>query len=156
MKRIEVKLSLDVVAPLLGVIKEAADRAEKRLVVPLGELALDADMKDVWEADLLGRQSEELRMLLSLFDSHFFATGTVLFDSSNAEPVVRACSAARLLLRNGILRDLKDEPLESGEVDLEGLAQPVQKAFLCYVLLATLQDLIIQHLDRAILGQDEE
>ncbi|MDX2188050.1 MAG: hypothetical protein SFV32_14035 [Opitutaceae bacterium] len=156
MKRIEVKLSLDVVAPLLDVIKEASDSAEKRLIVPIGEIALDHDMKEVWESDLLAKQAEELHALLALFDSHFFATGTVLFDSSNAESVVRACSAARLLLREGHLRDLQDEHLESGDIDLEALPTQIQKAFLCYVFLATLQDLIIQHLDRAILGQEEE
>jgi hypothetical protein len=156
MKRIEVKLSLDVVAPLLDVIKDASDQAEKRLVVPLAGASLDNDMQEVWESELLARQSDELRTLLGLFDSHFFATGTVLFDSSNAEPVVRACSAARLMLRTGLLREVRDESLESGEIDLDSLAPALQKGFLCYVFLATLQELIIQHLDRAILGQDEE
>ena len=31
------------------------------------------------------------------------------------------------------------------------LDEPSQKAYLCYVFLATLQELIIQHLDAAIL-----
>ncbi len=151
MKRIEVKLSLEAVAPLLDVIKAASDRLEKRLIVPLGDTIVDEDLKDVWQQDLLQAQVDELKVLLGLFDSHFFATGSVMFDSSNAEPVLRACSAVRLALREHPLKGLPDQALEAGEVALDGLPEPLQRPFLCYVFLATLQELIIQHLDSSIL-----
>ena len=45
-----------------------------------------------------------------------------------------------------------DEALESGDVDLMSLDEPLRKAFMCYLFLATIQELIIQHLDESILG----
>jgi hypothetical protein len=35
---------------------------------------------------------------------------------------------------------------------MEGLDEPVRKAFMCYLFLATVQELIIQHLDSTIIG----
>jgi hypothetical protein len=35
---------------------------------------------------------------------------------------------------------------------MAGLDEPVRKAFTCYLFLATIQELIIQHLDSSIIG----
>ena len=151
MKRIEVKLSLDAVAPLLDVIKASSDAMAGELIVPLGDMVVDDELREVWHQDLLLTQADELKVLLGLFDSHFFTTGAVIFDSSNAEPVLRACSAVRLCLRSRVLRELPDDALEAGEVAVDTLSEALQRPFLCYVFLATLQELIIQHLDSSIL-----
>jgi hypothetical protein len=66
--------------------------------------------------------------------------------------IVRACAAVRLRLREKYLKPMGDETLESGEVDLMSLDEPLRKAFMCYLFLATIQELIIQHLDESILG----
>jgi hypothetical protein len=47
---------------------------------------------------------------------------------------------------------LGDETLETGDVDVMKLAEPLRRAFMCYLFLATIQELIIQHLDEGILG----
>jgi len=75
----------------------------------------------------------------------------IALDEKNAEPVVRACAAVRLRLRENYLKGIADETLESSDVELEELEEPVRKAFMCYLFLATLQELIIQHLDSTIL-----
>ena len=72
-------------------------------------------------------------------------------DEENAEAVVRACAAVRLRLREHFLKPVGDETLESGEVDVASLEEPLRKAFMCYLFLATVQELIIQHLDASIL-----
>ena len=74
------------------------------------------------------------------------------FDETNAEPIVRACTAFRLQLRERRLKTLGDEALETGDIDMDGLDEPVRKAFMCYLFLATVQELIIQHLDSTIIG----
>jgi hypothetical protein len=58
----------------------------------------------------------------------------------------------RLRLRERFLKPLGDETLEGGDVDLTDLHEPLRKAFMCYLFLATVQELIIQHLDETILG----
>lgn len=151
MKRIEVKLSLPVVAPLLDVIKQLADGLGKDLAVPFSLGDLDPDFRDAWMAELLAAQGDDVRALLALFDDDFFADGVIAFDASNAEPVLRACSAVRLRLREKCLGVLGDDALESSDLDIETMDEHVRKAFMCYLFLATIQELIIQHLDSSIL-----
>ena len=152
MKRIEVKLALPVVAPLLDVIKELADGLRKNLAAPLALHDLDPEFQESWVDELLSTQNEEVRMLLALFDDDFFTEGVVAFDENNAEVIVRACAAVRLRLREVFLKPMGDELLETGDVNLETLDDRLRKAFMCYLFLATIQELIIQHLDESILG----
>lgn len=152
MKRIEIKLSLTVVAPLLDVIKELGGELEKHLAAPLAMRDLDPDFHASWVDDLLGAQRTDVRRLLALFNEEFFAEGVVAIDETNAEQVVRACAAVRLRLRTRHLQVFDEETLETGEVELGKLPEPLRKAFLCYLFLATLQELVIQHLDSSIIG----
>lgn len=151
MKRIEVKLSLPVVAPLLDVLKAAADGLERNLAAPPAMQDLEPEFHGDWMQDLLQGQNEDVRTLLGLFNEEFFTEGVVAFDEENAETVVRACAAVRLRLRAKHLPGLTEEVLESGESELAQLTEPVRKAFLCYLFLATLQELIIQHLESSII-----
>ncbi len=152
MKRVEVKLSLPVVAPLLDVIRELSSELNKSLAAPQALHDLDQDFRGAWINELLEGQNQDQRALLSLFDAQFFTEGVVAFDEVNAEPIVRACTAFRLQLRERRLKSLSDEALETGEIDMTGLEEPVRKAFMCYLFLATVQELIIQHLDSSIIG----
>ncbi len=152
MKRIEIKLSLSVVAPLLDVIKELGGDLQKHLAAPLAIGDLDPDFHASWVDDLLAAQNEDVRLLLALFNEEFFSEGVVAIDEDNAEHVVRACAAVRLRLRTRHLQVFDEETLETGEVELGKLPEPLRKAFLCYLFLATLQELVIQHLDSSIIG----
>lgn len=147
MKRIEVKLSLPVVAPLLDVIKTAADTLQGSLAAPLGVHDIDPEFREAWTDDLLKSQNDEMGTLLALFDKEFFSTGTVSFDEKNAEVIVRACAALRLRLRGTVLKAVTDAALENGEIAVETLTEAQRTAFMCYLFLATIQDLIIQHID---------
>jgi hypothetical protein len=151
MKRIEVRLSLPVVAPLLDVIKSASQSLQQNLAAPLAMTDLDAEFREDWTTELRMGQSADVDVLLALFDENFFTDSVIGLDASNAEPVIRACAAVRLRLRDKYLRALDDEILESSDVELEQLEEPVRKAFMCYLFLATLQELIIQHLDSTII-----
>jgi len=151
MKRIEVRLALPVVAPLLDIIKELAEHLRHDLAAPVALKDLDTDFRDAWSEELLGEQRTEVSALLALFNEDFFREGVVGFDESNAEVIVRACAAVRLQVRERYLKPLGDETLETGEVDLSALDDRVRKAFMCYLFLATIQELIIQHLDESIL-----
>ncbi len=152
MKRIEVKLALPVVAPLLDVIRELAEGLRQHLAAPLALDDLEAEYRAAWVDELLASQNEEVRTLLALFDDEFFREGVVAFDEENAEVIVRACAAVRLRLREKFLRRVGDESLETSDVDLDTLEEPLRRAFMCYLFLATIQELIIQHLDGSILG----
>jgi hypothetical protein len=151
MKRIEVRLSLPVVAPLLDAIKAVSDALQNKLAAPLEMGEVDEDLREVWRDELLVSQNDDVAKLLAMFDSEFFSSGVIAFDEDNAEPVLRACAAVRLQLRQQYLKHVSDELLESGDVEMDQMDEPLRKFFMCYLFLATLQELIIQHLDTTIL-----
>ena len=151
MKRVEIKLNLEVVAPLLDVMKTVADELEPKLALDLHVPGEDNDFKEGWATELLAGQTSDIQQFLGMFDRDFFSTGTIAFDPTNCEPILRACSALRLQLRVTQLKLLGDENLESNEVSLAEMTEEQQKAFGAYVLLATLQELLVQHLDPNVL-----
>ena len=151
MKRIEVKLSLAVVAPLLDIIKavEASLEDELAAALPLEQVAVE--LREDWRSELLAGQNGDVARLLALFDSDFFASGVVAFDEDNADSILKACAAVRLRLRDQFLGEVTDEMLEHGEVDMDVLPEADRRAFMCYLFLATVQELIIEHLESSVL-----
>jgi hypothetical protein len=152
MKPFEVKLVLPVVVPLLEVIRELAEGLTHTHAATPELPATDVVFRDLWKGELLSAQNDDLAALLALFNEEFLQEGVLVFDEDNAELIVRACSAVRLRLRERYLQALGDEALESGEVELGKLNEPTRKAFMCYLFLATLQELIIQRLDESSIG----
>lgn len=155
MKHIEIRLNLTVVAPLLDVVKFLADSLKNELALQRPEDEGDADMAELWRHSLLETQNSGIGALLALFDADFFKTGTISLAPHNAEPVIRACSAIRLKMRSQLMGQFSDEELEHGIDNLEKLADAPHRAMACYLFLATIQELIIEHLDTAILGDDK-
>lgn len=151
MKRVEVRLNLEAVAPLLDVIKDAADDLKPALAVAPQVPDHEEEFSDGWKRELLHGQNSDVGLFLALFGSEFFLTGVVPLDPTNSEAILRACSAVRLRLRAKHLDPLGEEALESGEVPLEEMPETQRKAFAAYVFLATLQELIVQHLDPTVL-----
>lgn len=152
MRRIDIKLSLPVVAPLLDIMREAAAGLRGSLASPVLIDSLDQDLREIWSEELLNSQNLELRQLLDLFDSEFFSTGMLRVDEDHADVIMRATASLRLQLRLGALRNVTDELLEESRVDPESLPVSQQGSFLCYIFLASLQELMIQHMS----GQSSE
>ena len=151
MKRIEVKLSLGVVATLLDVIKAVEISLEDDLAAALPIEQVDVDLREAWRSELVAEQNGGVAQLLALFDSDFFASGTVAFDEENADSILKACAAVRLRLRDRFLGEISDDMLEHGNVEMEELSDDDRKAFMCYLFLATVQELIIEHLESSVL-----
>ena len=151
-KRFEIKLNLQVAAPLLDVIKEAADSLKTHLAVSASatDAADDEDMAALWRDSLLETQNAGVGALLALFDSRFFKTGALTFDAANGAQIIRACSAVRLGVREKFLKMFSDEALEQGVRNLEKYPESVRQAMMCFMFLATIQELIIEHLGASL------
>ena len=151
MKRVEVKLDLTNVAPLLDVLKNASDALRNRLALPLNVEALDQESIYEWNSELIASQNSDIDVLLKLFNREFFTEETVVFDEANADAVVRACSALKLYLFNEYLSDLDEDDFESDEVVFDMLTETQQKPYLAFMFLDTLQKVIMRHLNDLIL-----
>lgn len=157
MKRVEVRLSISAVAPLLDLIKSVADELRVNLAVPLALGESDAELAAVWNEDLLASQRDDCDRLFSLFNQEFFSEGVVAFDRDNAEPVLRACAALRLRFRSTHLAQIPDDTLEALEAssNLGGLSEAEQKTFACFLFLDELQKIILKYLDPMAVEEDE-
>jgi hypothetical protein len=147
MKRVEVKLDLTNVAPLLDVLKNASDALAHSLALPLELPALDVDSLEQWNSDLVASQNADIDALLKLFNRDFFSEETVAFDEENADAVIRACSALKLYLYHEYLSELADEDFESNEVVYDALTERQQKPYVTFMFLDTLQKVIMRHLN---------
>ena len=150
MKRIEVKLSIRWLPRSLDVIKELAGDLEACRRCRRRCPAVDPELKEAWTAELRRASRPRDRPPVPVRGGLLHRRGGALRP--------RQCRADRpglfggaLRLRERYLKPLGDEALEAGEVDLGELPEPVRKAFMCYLFLATIQELIIQHLDESII-----
>jgi hypothetical protein len=144
MKSIDVRLNLPLVAPLVDVMRKAGEGLRGNLAAPLRIDDLDPDFREVWTSELVDEQTQEVSQFLALFDKGFYSDGLVHIQSDFAEGVVRACSALRLELRRSVLSKVTDQQLESGGIQVESFEEPLKTSYLCYVFLATIQELMIE------------
>ncbi|MDF9834428.1 hypothetical protein M2103_002679 [Ereboglobus sp. PH5-5] len=149
MSRIEITLSLKIVAPLLDLLNATANELKTQLAVQLHPPANgdDAEMDEMWRNSLLSTQNESVGVLLALFDGEFFETGTVTINTDESMQIIRACTALRLQMRLRQLADIPDETLEQGIGDFDALQPDTRRALMAYMFLATLQELIIRHVE---------
>ncbi len=149
MKKIEIKLSQAIVAPLLDFVKPLAEELRDELAFQPRFPDADPEFQEDWREELLAAQGSDGEVFMRLFDREFFESGTIEVDEENADPVLRAAAAMRLKLRLDFLKDVPDEVLEKGDVPFEGMSQPEQQAYAAYLFLATIQEIVIQHLNLA-------
>jgi ATP-dependent Clp protease adaptor protein ClpS len=124
---VQLKLTLPVVRPLIEIIRQLAGE------MPASD-GSDPDVK---------RARNDLQLLLELFSSRFEKKGLLVIHTADAAAILRACAWLRLELRRGAFQGVPDEVLES--TDKNGMDQK-RPEFSCFLLLATLQLLIIENL----------
>ncbi|MFA6286313.1 MAG: hypothetical protein WC661_02940 [Opitutaceae bacterium] len=157
MKRVEVRLSIAAVAPLLDMIKTVANELREHIAVPVVLTGTDTDFTSLWREELLQSQRDDCDRLFSLFDQEFFTEGVIALDRDNAEAVLRASAALRLRFRSTRLKRMSDDALEALEADsvLDQLDEGEKKAFACFVFLDELQKIILKYLDPLSVDEDE-
>src|SRR5688572_7854698 len=109
MKQVEIRLNIGAVAPLLDVIKLAADDLRATLAIRATFPEEDAEFNETWTQELMAGQNSDVRELLALFDSDFFAEGAIAIDSNNCDSLLRGCSALRIRI---LMRWLQNVPAE--------------------------------------------
>ncbi|RME70492.1 MAG: hypothetical protein D6781_06175 [Verrucomicrobia bacterium] len=146
MNRIEVTLNLSVVAPLLDFIQPILRTLEAETAFGPGMEEADRELEHVWREGLIHTQVDDCAKLMALFDAEFFESGRVVLEPEHADAILRAAAAIRLKLRETALKDMSDATLEAGDVELSDLSEEERTGFAAYLFLATLQEIIIQHM----------
>ena len=148
MTTIEIGLNREVVLPLLDILHPVMERLEHEAALALPVVDDDDELADIWRSELLHTQTDDCSTLMSLFDDRFRESGIVRIEVEQADRVLRALSAVRLKVRETLLTHVPDSALEGTDFDFAGLTDPDRTGFAVYMLFATLQEVIIQHLDQ--------
>jgi hypothetical protein len=149
-KHIEIRLALQVVAPLVDFILPLLDPDSADLPATPDLGAVDHEIRESWHDDLLESYRSEMQFFKDLFGPEFRETGVLEFPEESCEAVVRACASARLKLRTDVLKSVNDEALEGGDLDYDSLGDEERTGFMAYVFLASFQEILIRHMDPGI------
>jgi len=149
-----IRLELEV-DPLLvefswSLVREAIDELRgqpNESFVPADED--DPDLAEAWMDSLCEELGRDFEALAGLFTSSRFGEESVELAPEAAEGILRASSAVRLWIRSNRLREVADEDMETGGVDLDELESDTRVAYFTYGLLAYLQEVLINLLDGA-------
>ncbi len=148
-KRLELRLPAPLVVPMLDfLLPLAAETGTAALAFEPDLEAIEADFRDDWRADIAAHVEGDLGCFIRVFDTEEFReNGVAEFGERECEPLLRAASALRLKLRNRRLTAVADSVLEAGEIDFARLNKDERIAITAYMLLASLQEIVIRHLD---------
>lgn len=147
MKRVEIKLNIGAVAPLLDIIKQAADDLRQSLAIRATFPEDDSEFNETWTQELLAGQNSDVRELLGLFGSEFFSDGSIAIDSHHSDSLLRGCSALRIQILTRWLQAIPADLLEDEDVPPEAIADAVRVPFASYTFLDQIQKIILEHLD---------
>jgi hypothetical protein len=145
-KQVEVRLNISAVAPLLDVIKEAADDLRGTLAIRTALPADDSEFNETWTQDLMAAQNSDVRELLGLFDSKFFTDGAISIDSNNCDSLLRGCAALRLRILARWLQEVPAEVIEDEDAPVDAIPPAVRVHFAAYTFLDQIQKIILEHL----------
>jgi len=148
-KRLELKLPAPVVGPLLEyLLPLARETGDAALAYEPNLDAIEEDFRADWRADIAGQSQDDQMRFAAIFDTdEFRSEGVADFAPEDCEPLLRAAAALRLKLRTRKLGALADSALEAGEIDFARLNKDERLAISAYMLLASLQEIVIRHLD---------
>lgn len=140
-------MEAEAVTPLLDYVQPLLAELEDDLAGSKSAPDEDEAMASFWRRDLLDSQRSDVAAIVALFDEEFRESGRVRLNPESAEPLLRGCSALRLLLRERSLGSISDEQLEGGEVELVNLPPDDRTGYMAYVFFGALQELAIHYLD---------
>ncbi|MDQ5979630.1 MAG: hypothetical protein QG602_2605 [Verrucomicrobiota bacterium] len=149
MKQVEIRLNIGAVAPLLDVIKQAADDLRTTLAIRARFPEEDADFNETWTQELMAGQNSDVRELLGLFDSEFFTDGAIAITGENCDSLLRACAALRLRIHERWLREVPVDIVEDPDAEITAVAEVARLPFAAYTFLDQIQKIILEHLSPA-------
>ena len=150
MKQVEIKLNISAVAPLLDVIKLAADDLRTTLAIRANFPEDDVEFIETWTQDLMAAQNSDVRAVLGLFDSEFFSDGAISIDSNNCDSLLRGCAALRIRIANRWLHELPVELIEDEDAPVSEIPDELRLPFAAYTFLDQVQKIILEHLNPAV------
>lgn len=106
----------------------------------------DPDLQIIWEDTLREGVRADCDCILELVQRPEFGHLNVPLTMGQVDALLRACSAIRLKVHRVHLAEIEDEKLERAEVALESLPEQQARAYMIYVFLANLQEVLVDQI----------
>lgn len=130
------------VEPLRKMHEMTASLAHSKVLIPEG----DALMRQLWIEQLKSTLAADMEVFWTLIGDQRFGNEPLVLSPAEAESVLRAAASLRMRIREAFLSDVEDGVLEKGMLDVQSLPPDLQKAYVSYIFLGSLQELLISHL----------
>ena len=136
---------LEALLPFLAkVFRETSGRfAGERFAPPDSS---DEDLKTAWREGLIEEGRTDRMAFSRLLKNPKLAQGQVEIAVDEVDDALRGMTELRIHLREHGLKSVSDKDLENGRVRVEGLPQNVRIAYLGYILVAEMQERLIQEI----------
>jgi len=133
---------LEALLPYLGkVFRETSGRfAGERFAPPESG---DEDLDAAWREGLIEDGRADRLAFSRLLGNPKLALGQVEISMDDVDDTLRGMTELRIHLREHGLNSVSDEDLENGRIRIESLPQNVRIAYLGYILLAEMQERLI-------------
>ena len=141
---LQVSLSfLEALLPYLGkVLRETSGRFSGERFAP--PESGDEDLDAAWREGLIEDGRADRLAFSRLLGNPKLARGQVEIPVDEVDDALRGMTELRIHLREHGLNSVSDEDLENGRIRIESLPQNVRIAYLGYILLAEMQERLIQ------------
>ncbi|HOO93419.1 MAG TPA: hypothetical protein PKX94_08120 [Opitutales bacterium] len=130
------------VEPLRKMDEMTASLAQSKVLIPEG----DALMRQLWIEHLRSSLAADMEVFWTLIGDQRFGNEPLVLSPAEAESVLRAAASLRMRIREAFLSDVDDGVLEKGMLDVQSLPPDLQKVYVSYIFLGSLQELLISHL----------
>ena len=104
---------------------------------------MDEDFMEAWESSLKEEFLNDRKALARLLRNPKFKHGYVEVKEEEVEELLRSLTELRLTLRENSLREISDERLENGEVDIGAKKSSVRIGYFAYLVMAEIQERLI-------------
>lgn len=103
----------------------------------------DEDLVESWRDSLREDMSKDRQSLARLLNNPKFSHGYIEVVETEVEPILRALTEVRLLIRNSKLELFTDVELETGKFSFQMKPRDAQAHYLAYLVLAEIQEGLI-------------
>jgi hypothetical protein len=105
----------------------------------------DEEFEALWNESLIEQLDNDCNHLLLFLEDNRGGKGLTI-PKSSVDAVLRGATAVRIKIQQNLLKGIPEVDLENGTVRMDLLPAKKQQAYLLFVFLATLQELIIQQI----------
>lgn len=145
MLKINLAIDPEVLESLKNLTRTITAEMKGELVIKTDSHHDDEEFEALWNESLIEQLDNDCNHLLLFLEDNRGGKGLSI-PKNSAESVLRGATAVRIKIQQTLLKGIPEADLENATVRMDLLPAKKQQAYLLFIFLATLQELIIQQI----------